>query len=57
MAVDNGRYQCLLAREVLVERTDTNARDLGNPVGACPIVSFFEQNASSRFKKRIDRRL
>ena len=54
MAVDNSRYQRLLAREVLVQRTDADARNLGNSVGARSNVAFLEQNASSRFQERID---
>jgi hypothetical protein len=54
MAVNDRRYQRLLAREVLVQRTDTDAGHLGNPVGARPVIAFLHQNASSRFQKCID---
>src|SRR5258708_4140454 len=54
MAVNNSRYQRLLAREVLVQRTDTHPRHLGNPIGARFVIPFSDQNASSRFQKRID---
>ena len=54
MAVDNRRDQRLLAREVLVQRTDTDAGHLGNPVGARAVIAFLHQNASSRFQERID---
>src|SRR5271156_2773604 len=55
MTVNDRRYQRLLAWEVLVERTDTDAGHLGNPVGARPVIAFLDQNASSRFQKRVDR--
>ena len=54
MLVDDGRDQGLLAREVLVQGTDTDAGDLGDPVGAGPVIAFVGQNASGRFQKRID---
>lgn len=54
VALNDSRYQRLLAREVLVQRTDTDPRHLGNPVGARSVVAFFHQNASSCFQKGID---
>ena len=54
VALDDGRDQRLLAREVLVERTDADAGHGRNFVGARPIVAFLDQNASSRFEKRFD---
>jgi hypothetical protein len=54
VTVDHSRDQRLLAREILVQRTNTHARHGGDLVGARPIVAFFHQNASSRFEERID---
>ena len=41
MAIDNRRYQRLLAREVLVQRPDTDASHLGNPVSARSVIALF----------------
>jgi hypothetical protein len=54
VALDDGRDQRLLAREVLVERADADAGHGRDLVGARPVVAFLDQNASSRFDKRID---
>ena len=55
VALDDGRDQRLLAREILVERADADAGHGGDLVGARPIVALFHQNASGRFDERIDR--
>ena len=54
VAVNNGRYQRFLAWKILVERTDTYARYCSDLIGARSVIAFFDQNASSRFQKRID---
>jgi arsenite methyltransferase len=54
VSLDNGRDQCLLAGEVLVERADADAGRGRDLVGARPGVALFDQNASSRFDKRFD---
>src|SRR5579885_1144818 len=54
MAVDDCRPERFLAGKVLVERTDADTRHLRDLVGACPIVPFAQQNASSCFDERID---
>lgn len=56
MALDDGRDQRFLAREILVERANADAGDGRNPVGARPFVTLLRQNASSRFDKGVDGR-
>src|SRR5262245_41426002 len=41
MALTDGSNQCLLAREILVERTNTDACHGSDPVGAGPVIAFF----------------
>src|SRR5262249_23036172 len=50
MAVNNSRYQRLLAWKVLVQGTDADAGNFSNPVGARSVIAFFHQNASSRLQ-------
>src|ERR1700754_2699641 len=52
---DSGN-ECFLAREILVERTDTHACLLGDPVGARLIEPVRDKNASSCFDQRVDGR-
>ena len=56
VSLNDGRNQCLLAGEVLVERADADAGRGGDPVGARPGEAFLDQNASSCFDKRVDGR-
>jgi hypothetical protein len=49
MAVNDGRHQRFLAREVLVERAYTDTGHGSDLVGTRLVISFFHQNTSSCF--------
>jgi hypothetical protein len=54
VTVDHGGDEGFLAREVLIERTDADACDLRDAVGARLLEAFLDQNASSRLDQRVD---
>jgi hypothetical protein len=54
VSVDDSCDQRLLGREVLVERTDADARERGDLVGARPVIAVLHQNASGRFEQGFD---
>jgi hypothetical protein len=54
VAVDHGGDERLLAGEILVERADADAGDLGDPVGAGLLEAFPDQNASGCLDQRVD---
>src|SRR5258706_14470398 len=56
VAFDDGGYERLLARIVLVERANAHPRLAGDPVGAGPIEAIPHQNASGRLDQGVDPR-
>ena len=54
--IDDGGNERLLARKILVKRTDADPGQFSDPVGAGPVETFPDQNASGRFNKRLNGR-
>jgi len=52
---DQGAKQCFLVREILVERSDTDTRPLGNSIRREAVVPVLLQNASRRLNDDIYR--
>jgi len=55
-AIDNGGNECLLARVILVKRANAHARHFSDAIGAGFVETLPDQNASSRFDQRVNRR-
>jgi hypothetical protein len=51
LALQEGIDERYLAREVLVERTNTDPSDLRDPVGVSGLIALVSQNASSCLNK------
>ncbi|MEY9568888.1 hypothetical protein ABH978_004727 [Bradyrhizobium ottawaense] len=54
MTVDHGGDERFLAWKILVERTDADAGDFGDAVGAGLLKTFADQNASGRLDQSVD---
>src|SRR5690349_5228767 len=54
MAFDDRRDECLPAWEILIERTDADARRLRDAVGARLVETLPDQNASGRLYQHVD---
>lgn len=48
VALDDGGDQCLLAREILIERTDADASRIGDPIRTGSVEAVSHQNARVR---------
>src|SRR5690606_31554716 len=57
MTLEQRHHQRVLAREILVQRPDAHARDLGDAVGARPIEPLLDENASRGLEDGLDRGL
>src|SRR6185503_7048355 len=56
MTIDDGGNQRLFAWVILVKRTNAHARHFSDAIGAGFVETLPDQNASSRFDQRVNRR-
>ena len=53
---EDPRDERLFRREVLIQRGDVDASDLGDAVGAGPVVPFPNEHSRGRFEEHLDGR-